>query len=330
MNDLNQVLKAFKIDGVCTNVHEHRHMKFYDVRLTPGTPISKLEKFTREIALELRSITTPIIKSVPDKGVIRLQVATKQAEVLPLTALLKRTELIDPGTLPMILGETDEGRKLCVDFAKHPHTLIAGGTGSGKSILLHNIIANIANLNSTENKNIKVFLCDPKRVEFNAYKNKRFVTDIAYDYADTVKMLELISRQMESRYESLAKLNVSDSRGIFPSYVVIIDEVADLMQNKKERKVEELLVRLGQKSRAAGIYLIAATQRPSVDVLTGLIKANFPARISCKVATRIDSQVIMDSPGAENLLGYGDALYQSPLTDRIRFQVAYTEPNRRN
>ena len=144
-------------------------------------------------------------------------------------------------------------------------------------------------------------------------------------------MLEYLHRQMEDRYELLARHGVqqlAEKPGLFPQLLVVIDEVADLMlQDKTTRtkRFESLVVSLAQKCRAAGIYLVLATQRPSTDVLTGLIKANFPARISCKVATRVDSQVILDSPGAECLLGRGDAILQSPVNDRIRFQVAYTE-----
>lgn len=329
---MNKVLRASKIEGECIGFKQHRHMAFFEIKLAPGASVSKIERSVREIALDIRSKTTPIVKLLPEQGIVRLQVATKDPETLPLEKLFDGAKLYPNVMLPFVLGETDEGQQLWVDLSKHPHTLVAGGTGSGKSVFLHALIGNASLLNGIGARDIRVFLSDPKRVEFTRYDNpamKGFVQNVAYDYEDTIAMLENLESAMEARYAMMASYgmtSLADSPAMFPQFVVIIDEVSDLMlQDKRIKLFENLVCRLAQKCRAAGIYLVLATQRPSVDVLTGVIKANFPARISCRVATKVDSIVIIDSPGAERLLGKGDAILQSPEKDGVRFQVAYTE-----
>lgn len=328
---LDNVLAALDIDGKCVHHSEHRHMAFYDVALNPGATMNRLERRTREIALGIRSKTTPLVKLLSKEGVVRLQVATSEADTLPLSVIFTPGEVPEDYFVPILLGESDEGKKLWIDLSKHPHTLIAGGTGSGKSILLHTIISNIARLNYFGLRNIELYLCDPKNVEFNAYDGVDFVVDSANTYEGVLGVLENLNDEMEARYAMMAEQGINNIQECpwMNTCVLIIDEVADLMlqdHKSKSKALETMLVKLAQKSRAAGIFIILATQRPSVDVLTGLIKANFPARISCKVATRIDSQVILDTPGAECLLGRGDAVLQSPVIDRARFQVAYTDP----
>lgn len=331
---LNAALVSLKIPGKCIRASKHRHLAFFDIALEPGAMVSKLERRTKEISLALRSKTLPIIKLLPEQGIVRLQVAISDADVIPVSDVLPNDILSERKTaLPFVLGETDEGERLTIDFTKNPHILLAGGTGSGKSVALHTLIANAAHLQHSRARRIELFLCDPKRVEFVYYDTnacKKLVQHVAYDYGATISMLELIVKHMEFRYAALAKdnlSNVSECLGRFPYIVVIIDEVADLMlQDKKIGKFQTLIVKLAQKARAAGIHLVLATQRPSVDVLTGLIKANFPARLSCKVASRVDSQVILDTTGAETLLGRGDAIFQNPIIDRVRLQIAYTDP----
>ena len=327
--ELTNILQSLKIDGSCIASRSHRHLAFYDVRLKPGASINRLERYAREIALGLRSKTVPLMKFMPEEGIVRLQVANAESELLPLNNFFEDTWIPSLPQLPIILGETDEGKELWIDLAQHPHTLIAGGTGSGKSTMLHNIIANISRLNYLEERIVNLYLGDPKSVEFTCYDDTDLAQSVSTNYTDIILMLEHIKIVMDERYKWMAKEGISkiDNTTGMAYYVVIIDEVADLMlQDKKLKKFETLVTMIAQKCRAAGIFLIMATQRPSVDVLTGLIKANFPARISCKVATKIDSQVILDAPGAERLLGRGDAVLQSPEMSRARFQVAYVDP----
>lgn len=327
MERLNTVLSNLKIGGNCIKSHYHKHLAFYDVELDPGTTVSKLERRTKEIALALRSKTLPIVKLMPELGCVRLQVAHKDVEIVSLSNLLT-LNVPAKMALPFVLGETDEGKPLVVDMSSNPHLLIAGGTGSGKSVALHAIIANAAFLRKNHLRNIEVYLSDPKRVEFVNYDNKHcsgLIQSISYDYNSTVNMLRHVFQLMELRYNMLSKsglTSVEDAPHMFSRVLVIIDEVADLvLQDKKGFPM--LVVKLAQKARAAGIHLILATQRPSVDILTGLIKANFPGRLSCKVASKVDSQVILDSIGAESLLGRGDSIFQNPMMDRVRFQGAF-------
>lgn len=329
---LNDVLAGLNIKGMCVNYKEHRHLAFYDISLEPGAMVSRIERRTREIALGIKSQTPPIVKLFPKRGLVRLQVANSNAETINLLSILDRAEIpaIEESLLPIIVGETDEGINLCMDLSKHPHTLIAGSTGSGKSVFLRTMIANIVRLNSLGERDIELYLADPKRVEFSAYdipEMSHTVINVSYDYYDVLGMLSAIEEKMDSRYEVLASFgysSIEECPNMFPLCVVMIDEVSDLMiQDKKSKEFELLIVKLAQKCRAAGIYLVLSTQRPSADVLTGLIKANFPARIACKVSSRVDSQVILDGPGAESLLGRGDAILQSNANDRARFQTAF-------
>lgn len=334
ISNMNDVLTGLNIDGTCVGYNEHRHLAFYDVKLKAGATVSRIEHRTREIALAIASRTTPIVKLLSNKGVVRLQIAKSDPDGnLDLSFDGAIIPPIEESILPIMLGENDEGKQFWVDITKHPHTLVAGTTGSGKSVLLRTIIANLAWLQASGARNIELYLSDPKKVEFNIYESmKSLVPYIASDYQSTIGMLKYLETIMESRYDILAKRgfsSVEECLKMFPSIVVMIDEVSDLMiQDKKMKQFEDKLVKLAQKCRAAGIYIIVATQRPSVDVLTGLIKANFPARISCKVSSPIDSRVILDSNGAECLLGRGDAILQSPVNDKTRFQVAYIDAKR--
>lgn len=327
VDSLNSSLKGFKLDAKCVNAYTHRHFGFYDLELGPKCQISKISRLSNEIALKIRSKSVPIIKSIPEKGIVRLQVVLDNSEPILLDNLFKK-KYDSSGFLPILLGESDDGRIICADISQNPHMLVAGSTGSGKSVFLHTLIANLARIPNTV-----LYLSDPKSVEFAPYRVPEangFIQTICTSYESTVSMLEDIVLEMETRYESLCKFglqSIEQMKYPFDKIVVIIDEVADLiLSDGRTHKFENLIVKLAQKSRAAGIYIVLATQRPSVDVLTGLIKANFEARLSCRVSSRIDSQVILDCPGAENLMGRGDAIFKNRVYDNIRIQVAYTKP----
>lgn len=322
---MNQILKGLNIDAECIEAEKHRHLAHYDIKLTPGTKVRDLENNYREIALGLKSKTNPIIDPIPEKGIVRIKVAHRNADLLPFLELYNKTSKPE-GCLQFLLGETDIGEPLWVDMAKNPHMLIAGTTGSGKSTILHIIIAN-----ALLRKDVKLYLIDPKQgVEFARYKDK---AKIITTYDDSLNKLELLHKEMENRYEIMSKFGYTSIEQMRNQVkiMVIIDEVSDLIlmdsakKNINKGKLEELLVSLAQKARAAGIYLVAATQRPSVDVLTGILKANFPARIACKVSSRTDSSVILDRLGAESLLGCGDAIINTGKYNYVRFQAAYVD-----
>ena len=323
----NQVLSGLQIKATCVNAEQHRHLAFYDLRLDSGCRVRRIELFSREIALGVRSKTSPIITSIPEKGIVRIRVANETSDILKFDDLYQADEK-PVGIFPCLLGETDTGAKLWVDLAMHPHTLIAGGTGSGKSTALHIIIAN-----AIRNDDVLLYLVDPKNgVEFGLYN--KMANYIATSYEETIYMLKELCAEMDRRYFVLHELGMSSieqNPNVFPKIAIIVDEVADLMifdSSKQPNKgcFERLLVTLAQKSRAAGIYIVLATQRPSVDVLKGTIKANFAARIACRVSSAIDSKVILDRSGAESLLGRGDAILDSSTHECVRFQVAYISP----
>jgi DNA segregation ATPase FtsK/SpoIIIE, S-DNA-T family len=343
IDNMNSILGALRIKGSCVNAASHRHLSYYDVQLDFSAncsgEIRKMENRSREIALGLRSKTVPVVKPISSEGVVRLQVATRESDTLSWIKKINATERYPEGqALPFLLGETDEGEDLWIDMAENPHLLIAGGTGSGKSVLMHTLVANAVSIDACDLHSVEIYLVDPKRVEFSLYESLLDdgpVMAIESDYVPTVEMLEHLVERMECRYAEMNRLGVRKVADLdpdthylqFPYIMVFIDEVNDLMmQDKKVHMFQDLVVRLAQKGRAAGIHLVMATQRPSVDVLTGVIKANFPARIGCRTASGKDSQVILDMQGAESLLGRGDAILRNMKHDRVRFQVAYVDP----
>lgn len=325
---MNNVLSSLDIDAHCINAEQNRHLAFFDVQLGNATRIRKLELFSREISIGLRSENEPIITPMPKKGIVRFRVAMDRAETAEFHTLYNKHINTRPdGVMPFLLGENDEGKPLWLDMASNPHMLAAGETGSGKSCMLHVLIAN-----AYKRDDVDLTLIDPKfGVEFLRYADR---ADVARDYDEAIMFLELIEEQMNNRYKKMVKYGVSSldsSPSLFKKKLVIIDEVADLMlydsnkKNPNRGRFEELLCGIAQKSRAAGIYMVIATQRPSVDIITGAIKANFPARLACKVSTATDSKVILDHVGAESLLGRGDAILNNSKHNNVRFQVAYVD-----
>ncbi len=327
VSSLNELLQGFNIDAKCIDAKSHRHFAFYDVELARGTRLSRITRYAKELTLAMRAKTDIIVTPIPEKGVVRLHTTHSVADVLPFETLYKQHSAPKDYILPFLFGETAEGKPLWTDMARNPHLLVAGSTGSGKSCFLHVLIANAAKRNDT-----KLHLIDTKRVDFGVYDNydlRTLVHGIAEDYDNAMAMLKSAHIVMEARYKYMSKHGVQSMEqnpNLFDKMLIIIDEAADLMLYNKTKEFEQLLVRLAQKARAAGIYLVTATQRPSVDVLTGLIKSNFPARVSCKVATKTDSRVVLDQHGAENLAGRGDAIVKQPTSDAVRFQVAYVDP----
>jgi S-DNA-T family DNA segregation ATPase FtsK/SpoIIIE len=331
MQNMDEILSSLKIHATCIYSKQYKHFAYFDLVLDPNTSISKLEKKAREISLFLKSHTVPVIRPIPTEGIVRLQVAMKQAEKVDFYKTMANLQPIE-GTLPFCLGESEEGNPFWIDMATNPHLLVAGQTGSGKSIFLHTLIANAFCLKNS--RKINISLIDPKVVEFQQYKNPIFnslVSTVISSYSKVIDLLARYEKIMDNRYSVYSKYNIRDvasDPSQFPLDIIIIDEVADLiMQDDKNKTFQKLLTKLAQKGRAAGIFLVAATQRPSRDVLTGLIKASFPARISFAVSSRIDSQVILDKTGAENLLGRGDAIFRSTSIDHMRLQSFYVEPD---
>lgn len=319
---LNQVLKNLKITAQCVNTFKYRHFIYYDLKLEQDAKVSKIIRSSTEIALALKTKTSIIVTPIPSLGIVRCRSIFSDPEPLFLNKL--STDKPENFILPCLLGDTDEGNLFWMDIAKNPHLLVGGSTGSGKSTLLHTIIANLLK------SKVDFYLVDTKKVEFSRYSQAR---KIVKTYNETLVLLNYLIEIMHARYEVMADNNVNSYKSLgFSEIVLIIDEAADLMLHKKKNnEFEDLLLKLVQQARAAGIFVILATQRPSVDVITGIIKSNFPTRLSCKVASKFDSNVILDEYGAENLLGQGDAIIKMPNGQIHRLQIAHSgELNGRN
>lgn len=313
----NNILRNFDIQARCVDHREVDNYFFYDIRLSPQTKIKDIQKFSDELSLMMKTSCKPHFKILHKEGVLRLEFVNPREKRLDLFDYFTNSE-VPNGDLMCLLGQAVDGSKVWMDLAQNPHMIISGTTGSGKSTLLHNIIGNLFNYNK-----VNLFLVDPKNIEFTEYNKKiKYDISVSYTYHDAIFILDTLLELMENRYTMLQN---GTSKDEFPSVVLIIDEFADLIMQDSNKEFYNKLCRLAQKCRAAKIHIILSTQRPSVNVINGTIKANFPARISCRVASHVDSKIILDSVGAENLMGNGDALIKDNFRNLERFQVAYTD-----
>lgn len=316
INDFNSILQSFKIKASCINHQKVDNYFFYDLKLNPTAKVKDIQKYSEEISLALKTPCKPSIKVIHQEGIIRLEFASPRTSPLNLFDFFTNKG-IPKGDINCLLGQTVDGRKIWMDLAQNPHMIVAGTTGSGKSTLLHNIIANVLNYNDVD-----LFLVDPKRIEFSEYEKLNKNVQIMYTYDETMDLLNSSIELMEFRYDLLRMGHLTSS---LKPVVIMIDEFADLIMQDKDDMFYTMLCRLAQKCRAAKIHIILSTQRPSVNIINGTIKANFPARIACRVASHVDSKVILDTSGAENLLGKGDALIRDNFRSLERFQIAYTD-----
>jgi S-DNA-T family DNA segregation ATPase FtsK/SpoIIIE len=313
---------------------------FTDMRggKTTRIKVSKIAALSDDIALALAASSIRIQAPVPGKGFVGIEVPNAEISLVGLRDIVESEAFREKHSpLRIALGKDVSGRPAVADLGKMPHLLIAGTTGSGKSVCVNAILACYL-LNNTPD-DLRMLLVDPKRVELTSYNGiPHLLAPVVVELDRVVGALQWVTREMDERYRKFhgaGARNLEEyNRGAadkkekpLPVWVVVIDELADLMLMAPD-EVERILTRIGQLSRATGIHMIIATQRPSVDVLTGLIKANIPARIAFAVASQIDSRVILDQPGAEKLLGRGDMLFQSPDSpSMIRLQGAYvSEP----
>lgn len=318
ISDFNKILKSFNIKADCINYNHVDNYCYYDLRLNPGAKVRDIKKYSDEISLALKTPAKPNLKILHSNGVVRLEFAFPRQNMLKLFDYFTN-EHIPKGDLVCLLGQSVDGKRMWMDLAQNPHLIIAGATGSGKSTLLHNIIANILNYNDAQ-----LFLMDPKNIEFSLYeKNIKENMNVSYSYSGCLFTLDSLISIMESRYDMLSRGFKAEQ---FPNIVLIVDEFADLIMQDIDNQFYAKLCRLAQKCRAAKIFIILGMQRPSVNIINGAIKANFTARISCRVASHVDSKVILDATGAENLLGSGDALIRDNFRFLERFQVAHTSP----
>jgi S-DNA-T family DNA segregation ATPase FtsK/SpoIIIE len=313
---LENKLQHFGVAGKVVAIQSGPVVTLFEYQPDIDAKISKIIALEDDLALALQALSIRIIAPIPGRSVVGFEVANKERREVLLASIMQSRAYQDyKGLLPLVLGKDTIGAEVIVDLAAMPHLLVAGSTGSGKSVALNTMLMSL--LCKYSPNDIKLILIDPKRLEFSSY------ADIAHLLFPIVTLpkeispaLQWVIGEMERRYELLAEYgvrNIHDYRRQptqehLPFIVIVIDELADVMMTTG-REVEELIARIAQMARAAGIHMIVATQRPSVDVITGLIKVNFPSRISFRVSSKVDSRTILDDIGAEKLLGKGDMLF---------------------
>jgi DNA segregation ATPase FtsK/SpoIIIE, S-DNA-T family len=326
---LEDQLINFKVMGKVVQICPGPVITRYEVELAPGVKVSRISTLADDLALALRAKSIRILAPIPGKSVVGIEVPNRKAQIVYIKEILKAPEFaIEDDTLKIGLGKTIAGEPYVMDLTRAPHLLIAGQTGSGKSVCINSIMASF--LCSKTPDELRMILVDPKVVELKPYDSIPHLLYPVITQPDVaVAGLKWSTYEMDRRYEVLAQCGVRNIKGfnakvksgqlpdtlddedkrIMPYIVIIIDELADLMM-VAGKEVETNIARIAQKARAVGIHLILATQRPSTNVITGTIKANLPTRISFQVASQIDARTIMDKMGAEKLLGRGDMLFR--------------------
>ncbi len=327
---LEQKLKDFGVSGRVVEICPGPVVTMYEFSPAPGVKINKVASLADDLALALRTRSVRIVAPIPGKAVIGIELANPRRQTVYLKQILS-AEVFQKGKgeLFLALGQDIVGQPVVTDLTKMPHLLIAGATGTGKSVGLNAMICSL--LYRLGPDKLRLLMIDPKRIELSLYDGiPHLIHPVVSEPKEATRALRWAVLEMERRYQLLEEAHARNILGYnkeaeepLPYLVVIIDELADLMM-VSSKEVEASIARLAQMARAAGMHIIIATQRPSVDVLTGLIKANFPARISFKVSSKVDSRTILDSMGAERLLGNGDMLFLPPGTSNLeRIHGAY-------
>lgn len=333
---LEETLKSFNVEAKVVNVTKGSSVTRYEIQPAIGVKVSRIVSLSDDIALNLRARSIRIEAPIPGKAAVGIEVENETRETVTIREMIDSREFKrEASKLAFAVGKDISGRPVVADLAKMPHLLIAGATGSGKSVCINTIIASI--LYRATPDEVRLIMVDPKMVELGNYNGiPHLLIPVVTDPNKAAAALNWAVAEMTNRYKKFAENNVRDlksynalmkrekkSEEIMPQIVIIIDELADLMMVASSQ-VEQAISRLTQLARAAGMHLIVATQRPSVDVVTGLIKANIPSRIAFMVSSQIDSRTIIDMAGAEKLVGNGDMLYKPQDIDKpLRIQGPY-------
>ena len=332
---LQKTLYSFGVSAKVENVSVGPAITRYELKPAEGVRVSKIANLADDIALNLAAETIRIEAPIPGKQAVGIEIPNKENEIVHLRDIIDCSKFIEhKSKLAFALGKDVAGEEVVTDIAKMPHVLIAGSTGSGKSVCINTLIASI--IYKAKPSEVKLVMVDPKVVELSVYNGiPHLLIPVVTDPKKAAGALAWAVQEMENRYSLFASKNVRDIKGYneeldkegstekLPQIVIIIDELADLMM-VSSKEVEDSICRLAQKARAAGMHLVIATQRPSVDVITGIIKANIPSRISFAVSSQVDSRTILDMAGAEKLLGKGDMLfYPAGAAKPTRVQGAF-------
>lgn len=337
---LEQTLQTYEIEGEVTGIESGPCITLYSVELAPGTRAARLQTIATDIARALSAPNVRILPNMVGRTSVGIEVPNKHKEMVRLKELMSGPAA-GGMALPMFLGKDSSGEPMVIDLAKQPHMLIAGTTGSGKSVCMNTII--MSWLYTKRPDELKLCLVDPKMVEMSQFSDiPHLMCPVITDMDKAAGILEWAVNKMEERYELLRSAGVKDLRSYnelgeeelkerikpagdlqwartpkkLPYMVFVVDELADLML--QHREVETFIVRIAQKARAVGMHLVLATQRPQANVVTGLIKSNMPCRVSFKVASAMDSRIVLDHKGGELLLGHGDMLVVTPVTSDVR------------
>jgi S-DNA-T family DNA segregation ATPase FtsK/SpoIIIE len=342
---LENALREFKIDGHITGICPGPVVTMFEFEPAAGVKLSTISNLSNDVARIIRAQSVRIVAPIPGKGVVGFEVPNEYRETVYLREILEDSVFAQTrAKLPLAIGKDIEGNPIVADLAKMPHLLVAGSTGSGKSVAINAMVTSLLYRHSP--RDLRLILVDPKMLELNVYEHiPHLLVPVVTNPAKAAAALKWAVDEMERRYYLLSQMRVrnidsynkaleenqqaGDEQALacerLPYIVIVIDEFADLMM-VASKDVEMCVTRLAQKARAAGVHLILATQRPSVDVITGLIKANFPTRISFKVFSKVDSRTVLDTSGAEALLGMGDMLFRPPgRGDLQRVHGAYVD-----
>jgi len=346
---LARTLSEFKVRAHVVSMRRGPVITMYELSLAPGTKVSKVEGLADDLAIALKAPNVRIVAPLPGRNTVGIEVPNGEREIVGVRELMEETSgKYGSMGIPLFLGKDTGGRPLVLDLARCPHLLVAGATGSGKSVAINAMICSI--LMTSTPDDVQLLLIDPKSVEFSLYRQlPQLICPVLTDMKKAASVLKWACKKMDQRYSLLARTGVRDLNGYnalgeeeirrrldpegeaeiddvpfhMPHIIIIVDEFGELMM-VAAKEVEHSVIRLSQKARAVGIHLICATQRPSVDVITGLIKANMPARIAFQVASKVDSRTILDRNGAEVLLGRGDMLLMPPDSSAlVRAQGSY-------
>ncbi len=334
MRDLVEVLQNYNVFGEVISTTQGPLLEITEFKPAPGTKLKTITTSLEDIRREL-GVTSLHVEPNVDTNSLLFEYPKDNFDTVDFNEVLlsnKAKTAKEKYALPICIGATIKGEPLFQDLAKMPHLLVGGTTGSGKSVGLNTFILSL--ISSKKPSELKFVLIDPKKIEFTIYHDQKYLyCPVITETTEAIQILAHLTEKMDERYEIFSEnlcKNIKDYNNQaskpMPYIVCVIDEFADLMATNPD--VEKDVMRLAQKARAAGIHLILATQRPSVDVVTGVLKANFPTRLAYKVASNADSRTILDEPGAENLIGRGDCLFLSSAGELMRLHGAYIEDDK--